>query len=331
MKPLERYNAMLTGEEVDFLPRIPIFMQYAAEHIGSNYGAFASDHHVMVASNIGCARDFGFEQLSTISDPFRETQGFGGEVEYVRDGVPRCEHPPLAESRDLSQLAEPDPMHSTRMKDRVDAVAEYAQRWSGEYSILGWVEGPAAEAADLRTPVNFLMDLLDDEAWCCELMDRCVEVAIAFARAQIEAGADSIGVGDAIASQISPDMYDRLVAPREENIFRAIRDGGAHVRLHICGNITKILPRIAELSVDILDVDHMVSMTAARDAVGEKMALAGNIDPVEVLQKTPQYIRDHVRRTYESVGRPFFVNAGCEIPPNTPVANVKALCEPIEP
>jgi len=46
---------VLKGEPVDFLPRVPILMQYAAEYIGSNYGAFASDHKVLVESNRRCA------------------------------------------------------------------------------------------------------------------------------------------------------------------------------------------------------------------------------------------------------------------------------------
>jgi hypothetical protein len=37
----ERYAATIAGKPTDFLPRVPILMQFAAEHIGSNYGAFA--------------------------------------------------------------------------------------------------------------------------------------------------------------------------------------------------------------------------------------------------------------------------------------------------
>ena len=75
MKPLERYLATLAGKPIDHLARTPILMQFAAEHIGSNYGAFASDFKVLTASNFACAREFGSDQVSTISDPYRETQG----------------------------------------------------------------------------------------------------------------------------------------------------------------------------------------------------------------------------------------------------------------
>lgn len=329
MNGRDRYEAVLKREPADFLPRLPILMQYAAEFIGSDYGAFASDHRVLVKANEVCAAAFGIDQVSCISDPYRETQGFGSQIEYVKDGPPRSTHP-LEETKDLSILKTPDPLKSERMLDRVNAARLYRERAGATHSILGWIEGPAAEAADLRTLMNFFIDVLDDEAFACELMDRCVEAGIAFARAQVEAGCDTIGIGDAVASQISPDVYEHLVQPREKELVRAIHDMGARVRLHICGNITHLLPGIAGLGVDILDVDHMVSMTAARNAVGHGVALSGNIDPASgVLKGTPDSIRRTVLAVYEQVGNPYMIAAGCEIPSGTPVANLKALCEPV--
>ncbi len=331
MTSLERYNSILRGDSVDFLPRLPILMQYAAEHIGSNYGAFASDHRVLVESNFSCARDFGMDQLSVISDPYRETHGFGGAVHYVTDGVPRCPHPPLAASKDLDSLPQPDPLaEGGRMLDRVEAVRLFKARDRGEHSILGWIEGPAAEAADLRTVMNFLIDLMDDEPFCEALMDRCVAAGIRFAKAQVASGADTVGIGDAIASQVSPDQYERLIQPREKQLVEAVHSFGARVRLHICGNITGLLPGIADLGVDILDVDHMVDMRRARQVVGNGVTLCGNIDPAAgVASGDPQSIRETVLRTYEAVGNPFMVGAGCEIPSGTPSANLRALCEPV--
>jgi len=193
------------------------------------------------------------------------------------------------------------------------------------------VEGPAAEAADLRDINNFMLDLLDDPAWSGELMDHCVDVAIEFARAQVNAGADTIGIGDAICSQVSREVYEEQVLPREQRLVAAIKEMGAFARLHICGNITHLLDGIATLGIDVLDVDHMVDMALVRKKFGSRVALAGNVDPVAgILRGTPAGIRARVRRDYELVGNPFLVNAGCEIPPGTPEENLRALCEPVQ-
>jgi MtaA/CmuA family methyltransferase len=326
MNSLERYSGMLKGRAVDLVPRTPILMQFAAESIGSNYGAFASDYRVLVEANLHCAEVFGMDQLSTISDPYRETEGFGARIIFERDSVLRCERHPLEERRDFAALPRPDPLRSARMLDRVNAVRAYKSRISGRLSILGWIEGPAAEAADLRNVMNFLTDLMDDEGYSGALMDRCLEAAIRFAQAQAEAGADTIGIGDAIASQVSPSLYERLIQPREKLLVAAVQKMGAFVRLHICGNITHLLPGIADLGVDVLDVDHMVDMQLVRRAAGARVALAGNINPLTVRHRGPEEIASAMRRTYEAVGNPYLVNAGCEIPPGTPRENLLALC-----
>lgn len=315
---------------MDFIPRTPILMQFAAEYIGSDYAQFASDYRVLVEANHRCAVDFGIDQLSCISDPYRETQGFGSKITYRTDATPISTHP-LADDKDLSKLAAPDPLVSVRMKDRVDAAAAYKEQFGGQYSILGWVEGPAAEAADLRDVANFMIDTVTDEAYACELMDVCVENAIAFAQAQIRAGAETIGIGDAVASLVSPDTYESIIQPREKRLVDAIQAAGAYVKLHICGNITHLLDGIAELGVDILDVDHMVDISLVREKVGPKVVLGGNIDPAQgVSRGTPESIRQTMLDTYKLASNPFMVNAGCEIPSGTPPENLKAMCEPIE-
>lgn len=330
MNSYERYLKTVKGEEVDFLPRVPILMQFAAEYIGSNYGLYASDHRVLVESNIRCAEDFGFEQLSCIGDSSREAHGFGAEVKYMENAVPRATYP-LEKTTDLSVLLKPDPYKSVRMLDVVNAAKQYKEKYYKQYSIMGWVEGPASGATELRTMINLMVDLIDDRAFAEDLMDVTLQVGIDFALAQIKAGCDTIGVGDAVASQVSPRLYNKLIQPREKKLIKAIQEAGAYAKLHICGNISHLLPGIADLEVDIIDVDHMVDMEKVRDVLGGKVVITGNLDPVEdILYGTPEKIKDGFKRIYEKVGNPYMVNAGCEIPSNTPPENLKALCEPIE-
>lgn len=331
MNSYERYINMIESRQVDIVPRLPILMAFAANFIGSDYAAFASDYHVLVEANIRCAEAFGIDQMNTMSDPYRETHGFGAEVEYVKDGVPRCLRPPFEDALDPGSIRKPDPLAATRMRDRIEAVREYKRRVGGQYSIMGWVEGPAAEAADLRGVENFLCDLIEEPTLTGELMDVCVEVAIDFARLQVEGGVDTIGIGDAICSQMSVEMYHEFVWPRELRLVNAIRAMGAYVRLHICGNITHLLPFIARLDLNIVDLDWMVDMRHARETLGPHKVLAGNLDPVSViLRGTPDVIRREFRGIYEQVGNKYMVNAGCEIPPGTPPENLRAICTPIE-
>ena len=332
MTPRERYFAVLGGRRPDILPRLPILMQFAAEHIGSYYGAFAADYRVLVESNLRCAEEFGIDQLNTMSDPYRETAGFGAPIEFPHDGVPICLKPPLEDHPDLGQLPRPDPLQAPRMRDRIEAVRAYRARAGDHYSIMGWVEGPAAEAADLRGVANFFMELIVDPEYTRALMARCVDTAIEFARIQVDAGADTIGIGDAVASQVSPKIYTSMILPLEKRLVDALHAMGARVRLHICGNVTHLLPGMATLGLDILDLDHWVDLAYARRVVGPRVVLAGNVDPVACVMHGPgDAIQSAVRGCYAAAGPPFMVAAGCEIPAPTPPANLRALCTPIAP
>lgn len=201
------------------------------------------------------------------------------------------------------------------MRDRIEAVRAYNSLVGGQYSILGWVEGPAAEATDLRRMDNFFMDLMDDESYATALMDLCVAVALDFGRAQIEAGADTIGIGDAAASQISRDLYEELVLPRQQRLVQGLKEAGGKVRMHICGNITHLLPGLASLDLDIIDVYHMVDLAVVREKLGERTVIAGNLDPVAgVLRSSPEEIRRAVRECHAKAGPRYLVAAGCENP-----------------
>jgi uroporphyrinogen decarboxylase len=102
------------------------------------------------------------------------------------------------------------------------------------------------------------------------------------------------------------------------------------VRLHICGRITHLLPGIAKLGCDIVDLDWQVDIAAARKILPPRTALMGNLNPVaDVQDSSPAKIRETVRAIYAHVGNPYMAGAGCEIPVATPKENLKALCEPI--
>ncbi len=210
------------------------------------------------------------------------------------------------------------------------AVKELTRLFHRRYSILGWVEGPAAEAANLRGVTNFLFDLMDDRDFCRGLMECCTDVGISFALAQIEAGADTIGIGDAIVSQISPSLYKQLIFPHQKRLIEAIQGAGALVRLHICGNISKHLPVLKNLHVDILDLDWPVDLTYARSVMGDTV-LVSNSNPVaDIQQGTMAQIEEQIEAMYVTAGNPFLIGgAGCEIPLGTPEENLEALCAPV--
>ena len=328
MNSYERYTRRLRREPVDQVPNFDIFMTFAAHYIGQPLSRYYLDHRVLVEANLAVLEAFDLDIVQAISDPYREAADFGLQVEFPEDGLPISKVPLITEPGDLQKMISPNPYTGRRMSDRLEAIHSFHQQVGGKVPIMGWVEGALAEAADLRSMTAVLTDLYDRPEWLAELLEKCVEVEIAFARAQVEAGADLIGLGDAVCSQISPKMYRQFGLPYEQRIFAAVHEMGAIARLHICGNTTRILADMTESDADIIDIDWMVDIRQAAEVFGEKAALCGNFDPVTVmLQGTPDQVEQAVAYCMQWGGPRSFSAAGCEIPDGTPHANLLAQAQ----
>jgi len=159
------------------------------------------------------------------------------------------------------------------------------------------------------------------------LIDKSLITAKDFARAQVEAGCNIIGVGDAICSQIAAENYRELVKDKQRELFAYIHSLGAKVKLHICGDITHLLEDISEVEPDIVDIDWMVDMEKAREKLGEAIIRCGNLDPVTVIQdQDAQKIGLETEQLCEKErGSSFILSGGCEITVNTPLENLKAM------
>ena len=151
-----------------------------------------------------------------------------------------------------------------------------------EKLIEGWIEGPIAEAADLRGINNLMMDFFDDPGFVTELFEFVLELELTFAKAQVASGAELIGVGDAAASLVGPKIYQEFVWPYEKRMMDGLRAMGARTRLHICGNTRPILGLLGKLGCDIVDLDSLAPAGrgargdgAATGAAGEYRSRAG--------------------------------------------------------
>ena len=274
------------------------------------------------------AETFGFDFVSVISDPAREAADCGARVEFFPDQPPSFveSEARLAEKIQLAGLKQPDPLGGGRMHDRVKGVARLRERVGKDLLVEGWIEGPIAQGADLRGINTLMVDFFDDPDFVRDLFAFVVEMELAFAKAQVAAGADLIGIGDAAASLVGPDVYQEFVWPAEKRLVDGVRALGVPARLHICGNTRAHLAGMAKLGCGIVDLDSMVPLAQARAEMGPGQVLLGNLNPVTVLRNgTPEGVTAAVAACQRDAGPRYIVGAGCEVPPDTPAANLRAL------
>ncbi len=148
-----------------------------------------------------------------------------------------------------------------------------------------------------------MIDFFDDPAFVRDLFEFVVEMELRFARAQVEAGADLIGVGDAAASLVGPEIYEEFVWPYEKKLVDGMHALGTRVRLHICGKTRRLFAGMGSLGCDIVDLDWMAPVGEAREKMGARPVLLGNIDPLKVLRDgTPESVAAAVRECARQAG-----------------------------
>ena len=327
MTPKERIYAILKGSSYDRPAVTPIFMAWAGNFIGHTYRDYYLDGDVLVRAQLTVTRAFNIDQISAISDPWREASAYGMDFEYPPDGVGRPKEVFLKSCEDIPRLKPFDIENAERTKQRIESVRKMASEIGQSHSVLGWVEGPLAEYGDLRGVENAMLDLIDRPDLFLEAGKIIIQNEITFALAQVKAGADMIGVGDSAASLIAPRMYAELVLPLQRKLFAAIHEAGAAVKLHICGNITNIVQHIAKSGTDIIDVDWMVPLEKARELSGIGVTLCGNFNPTGVLfNGSPEEVAGAARQCIKTGGERFILMPGCEVPPATPEENIRAFC-----
>lgn len=328
MNSLERTRKRLLGETPDRIPAHPLFMTYAARRIGVLYSDYVRDYRILARGQLALLERFDtLDVVSCCSDAWREAADCGAELAWHDHLPPTCRRPVLDGPETLARLRMPDPEGGGRMSDRLEAVRLFASRVKGHTPILGWVEGPLAEAVNLLGMDALLVATLEQPEFVAALMDWTTELATRFAKAQVAAGADIIGLGDAAASLVSPEYYAAEVAPRERAVIGAIHEAGAFARLHICGNVHGKFAAMDSTGADLIDIDYPQTLAEARrGGIRPAVCLCGNLHPVAQLRDAaPERVAADLAEAHRQAGEAFILAPGCEVPPDTPDAPLRAF------
>ena len=189
----------------------------------------------------------------------------------------------------------------------------------------------------LRQFEDVLMEIHDDEPE----INRLADIIFALRREQVAHSlaidSDGIAFGDDYGTQealiVSLRDWRRFFKPRYEPLMAPAREAGKPIYLHSCGQISQLLPDLAELGVSaiwpqlpVYDLDELRAVT--RDL---GIAVALHVDRAHTMTSGSP---DDVRREVERVARAFRRPEGgawwyIEIDAGFPWPNVEALFEAI--
>ena len=270
-----------------------------------------------------------FSDILTIPDAMGLGLGFAeGEGPYFER--------PLRDERAIRALAMPD---LGALRYVFDAISQVRRALAGSVPLIGFSGSPFTLACYMiegrgKTGFPAIKTLLRDRP---ELLRHVLDIncraVIAYLNAQIEAGAQVVMLFDTWGGTLSEAEYLEFSLPYMRQVVADIKrdhDGRRVPNILFTKGGGAWLEAMADAGCDALGIDWAQDLGKARERVGNRVALQGNLDP-EVLLAGPQAVREGVADVLKSFGRGsgHVFNLGHGVTQKTPPENVAALVEAV--
>jgi uroporphyrinogen decarboxylase len=214
------------------------------------------------------------------------------------------------------------------------AIEKVAAHFSGpradgdQLGIIGFCGAPFTlasymiEGSSSRNYIETKRMMYSDRAAWPLLMEKLVQVLVAYAAQQVEAGADVIQVFDSWAGALSVTDYREFCLAPTTELIRRIQALGVPV-IYFGVDTASLLPTMCETGADVIGLDWRIPLAEGWKALGEGCAVQGNLDPI-ALFAPEDVLHARVREVLDAAaGRPGHIfNLGHGIVPGTPVENV---------
>jgi uroporphyrinogen decarboxylase len=243
-----------------------------------------------------------FSDILTVPD----AMGLG--LSFAEGEGPRFAHP-LRDEQAVRALRAPD---LSSLQYVFDAVTQIRTELAGRVPLIGFsgspwtlacymVEGGGSD--DFRLVKSMLYDRPD---LMHHILSTNAAAVAAYLNAQIDAGAQAVMIFDTWGGALADGIYQAFSLHYMKEVIRGLKREHEGVRIP-CIVFTKggglWLEDIADSGADAVGLDWTVNLGKARELVGHKVALQGNLDP-NVLFAKPEQIRTEVARALSAFGTP---------------------------
>jgi uroporphyrinogen decarboxylase len=271
---------------------------------------------------------FALDAAILFSDILTVPDAMGLGLSFAEGEGPRFAHPVRDEAA-IGALRVPD---MARLRYVFEAVAQIRGALAGRVPLIGFAGSPftlacymiegggSADFATVRKLAHARPDLLDT---LVGVVTRAVQ---AYVQEQVAAGADAIMLFDTWGGLLTSRGFDRWSAAPLRDVVAALPAGTPSIVFS--KGAGDRLARLAETGASAVGVDWSVDLAAARRAVGGRVALQGNLDPL-VLTTDPDTVVREARAVLAAAGDgPGHVfNLGHGILPGTPPEHVATLVD----
>ena len=327
--PKERLYRALRKQPVDRMPAV-CFTQTATieqmEASGAHWPEAHADAEKMATLAEAGYTVIGFEAVRVPFDITAEAELFGCGIKAgdLKQQPSVIKHS-VKNLEDMDKIKDYD-LNTGRVGIILEALKILSEKYGKELPIIGSMIGPFSLAQHINGDAWF-GNLFTGEDIVPALLDFCSDFNVAYAKAMVENGADTIAIIDPTASYelIGGEFYEKYALPYQKKIIDAMKELDVGTVLHICGNTTNGLSIMDKTGVNGISVDQRVDIKTATGNV-ENAIIIGNLDPVAVLWNgTPEDVEEASKKILDAgVG---LLSPGCGIVSMTPNANLQKMVE----
>lgn len=242
-----------------------------------------------------------FSDILTIPD------AMGLQLRFAEGEGPIFDKPVRTEA-DVNNLFVPDP--EGELKYVMDAVRTIRRELNGRVPLIGFSGSPwtlatyMVEGGSSKEYSKVKGMLFDRPDLMHKLLDTTAKAVIQYLNAQIAAGAQAVQIFDTWGGMLTPRDYKEFSLNYMQQIIDGLNreaDGRKVPVILFTKGGGQWLEAMADTGADALGLDWTCDIGKARERVGDRVALQGNMDPT-VLYANPERIREEVGTILESYG-----------------------------
>ncbi len=333
--PENRKELFLRACRSEPVPRVPVWMMRQAGRYLPEYRAIRQKHAFLevcktpdlaVEVSLQPFRAVGVDAVIVFSDILIPAEAMGVGVELA-DGGPVIAQP-VREAGQVEKLHTFDPEEETGFLP--EAIRRLCRELGPEVPVLGFAAAPwtlACYMIEGRSKDGFptpKLMMYQEPRLLRKLLEKIARATAGYLKSQIAAGTTAVQLFDTWAGELGRGDYQEFALPATQFLISELNAGAVPVILYTKAS-AHLLRAVVQSGATVLSVDWRVDLAEARQLLGSRVALQGNVDPC-VLLGPEEGIRASVREAIEKTGGVgHILNLGHGILPTTPVKNARAF------
>jgi uroporphyrinogen decarboxylase len=331
MTPKERIIALKKNQPFDRIPCGLCPGDYLYKLVGGSISDLYVSAEQMVKSQIQARKLYEIQSAGVGPVVNGIAEAIGCKLTYPQNDSPYIIESIIKDYDDIKKLDIPNPKKSGRLPIILDALEQLQECLGNEVPIISEIPGPFTTASNIRGIENIMFDLYGNPKFVKELIDFSLRSTMAYVNEASKLGV-SFSISDPVASLIGDTLFHEFEFPYLKNLALSIINmTGEAPLLHICGYTANLWTDMADTGAATLSLDQEIDLEAAKQEVGHKVVLYGNIDPIKsMLHGSPADVEEAAKRcilkAYDNA-KGFILGLGCGMPINTPEENIHAFLE----